>query len=92
MGAIFTGLERHDRLGALKRNVFHLQTILGDANMAVHKSHEGPHDDKLCAMTCCPGRIDLKALTPLVKDPKYICSECGRAAAKEENLCSPKKL
>jgi hypothetical protein len=60
--------------------------------MAVHKSHEGPHDDKLCAMTCCPGRIDLKALAPLVKDPKYICSECGRAAAKEENLCSPKKL
>lgn len=60
--------------------------------MAAHKGHEGPHDDKLCAMTCCPGRIDLNALKPLVKDPKYICSECGRAAANADNLCSPKKL
>jgi hypothetical protein len=46
----------------------------------------------LCAMTCCPGSIKLTQLKPLVKDPKYICSECGRTAAKAENLCSPKKL
>ena len=59
--------------------------------MAKH-THTGFHDTKLCAMTCCPGSIKLTQLKPLVKDPKYICSECGRTAAKAENLCSPKKL
>jgi hypothetical protein len=43
-------------------------------------------------MTCCPGRVDLKELRPLVKNAKYICRDCGRAAASEKNLCSPKKL
>ena len=60
--------------------------------MAEHKDHQGPHEDKLCAMTCCPGRINLQELKPLVKDPRFICSECARTAAKEENLCSPQKL
>ena len=53
--------------------------------MAKH-THTGSHDTKLCAMTCCPGSIKLTQLKPLVKDPKYICSECGRTAAKAENL------
>ena len=35
-----------------------------------HKHDTGSHENKLCAMTCCPGRIDLKALKPLVKAPK----------------------
>jgi predicted amidophosphoribosyltransferase len=43
-------------------------------------------------MTCCPGSIKLTQLMLLVKDPKPICSECGRTAVKAENLCSPKKL
>jgi hypothetical protein len=43
-------------------------------------------------MTCCPGRIDLTELKPLVKEPKFICAECGRAAARSESLCSPKRL
>ena len=60
--------------------------------MSDHHQHEGPHDNKLCAMTCCPGRIDLKELKPLVKDAKFICAECGRTAANKVNLCSPKKL
>lgn len=55
-------------------------------------THEGPHENKLCAMTCCPGRIHLEELKPLVKDAKYICSECGRAAARPENLCSPQQI
>jgi hypothetical protein len=67
------------------------QQINGGVAMGKH-SHAGSHDDKLCAMTCCPGRISLAELRPLVKDPKYICSECGRTAAKAANLCSPKKL
>jgi hypothetical protein len=31
-------------------------------------------------------------LRPLVKNAKYICNECGRAAAKAENLCAPERL
>jgi len=60
--------------------------------MSKHAHHEDNHGDKLCAMTCCPGKIRLSELKPLVKDAKFICSECGRTAAKAVNLCSPKKL
>ena len=60
--------------------------------MAGHDHHKGSHDTKLCAMTCCAGRIDLKKLKPLVRDAKFICKECGRAAASAESLCSPKTL
>jgi len=60
--------------------------------MHEHKTHEGPHEDKLCAMTCCPGRINLNELKPLVKDAKFICQECGRGAAKPENLCAPQPI
>jgi len=28
----------------------------------------------------------------LVKNSKYVCNNCGRAAAKAENLCKPVKL
>ncbi len=54
--------------------------------------HDAPHDNKLCAMTCCPGRIDIEELKPLVKNPKYICSQCGRTAAEADNVCSPESL
>ena len=29
---------------------------------------------------------------PLVKNPKYICAKCGRAARKKGSLCSGRKL
>lgn len=60
--------------------------------MGDHGHHKGSHGGKLCAMTCCPGRVDVKELRPLVKDAKFICRDCGRAAASAKNLCSPKKL
>lgn len=28
----------------------------------------------------------------LVRNAKYICQQCGRAAAKKENLCKPQEL
>ncbi len=34
----------------------------------------------------------VKDLIPLVRDAKYICEKCGRAAASKKSLCSPKKL
>jgi len=35
---------------------------------------------------------DLATVKALVKNPKFICRKCGRAAAKEENLCEPVPL
>lgn len=49
-------------------------------------------DDKLCAMACCQCRTDVKELRPLVKNAKFICGECGRAAVKAANLCQPVRL
>ena len=60
--------------------------------MAGHDHHKGSHDDKLCAMCCCPGRVDVKKLRPLVDGAKFICRDCGRAAVSAKSLCSPKKL
>ena len=43
-------------------------------------------------MACCTCRTDVKELRPLVKNAKFICQECGRAAAKAANLCQPVRL
>ena len=50
---------------------------------------DGSHQEKMCAMSCCPCNLDLDKLKPLVEDAKFICSSCGRVANKEENLCKP---
>ena len=50
------------------------------------------HENKLCAIACCQCRINLDELKPLVKDPKYICAECGRAAANADSLCHAEPL
>lgn len=48
------------------------------------------HSQHLCDMAI--RGVDLKTYKELVKDPKFICKKCGRAAAKEENLCEPVPL
>jgi hypothetical protein len=35
---------------------------------------------------------DVEGFKSLVKDAKFLCKECGRAAAEAENLCDPIKL
>jgi len=62
--------------------------------MAEQKGYEGsvPTYEKLCAMVFAPNGIDLRAMRLLIRDPKYICRDCGRAAANEGNLCSPEKM
>jgi hypothetical protein len=51
--------------------------------------HPG-HDKHLCAM------IEESGLTQqmkhLINNSKYVCTCCGRAAVKEENLCAPEPL
>jgi hypothetical protein len=64
----------------------------GGNRMAPKAKVVGWHEDKLCALACCCCRVDLKELRPLVKNAKYICKECGRAAAKASSLCHPARL
>jgi hypothetical protein len=35
---------------------------------------------------------DFETYKNLVKNARFICRKCGRAAAKEENLCEPAPL
>jgi hypothetical protein len=59
--------------------------------MAEHKDKEW-HESKLCSKACCECRVDLNELRPLVRNAKFICKECGRAAAYADNLCAPEPL
>ncbi len=35
---------------------------------------------------------DLEAIKARVRNPRFICRNCGRAAANEEDLCNPETL
>ncbi len=37
-------------------------------------------------------KSNLEEYKNLVRDGKFVCKQCGRAAAKAENLCEPDKL
>jgi len=53
----------------------------------MHSEHN--HQDKMCALACCPCNLDLDKIKPLVNNAKYICKSCGRVANDEKNLCQP---
>lgn len=48
------------------------------------------HAKHLCYMV--ENGVAIDVYKRLVKDAKFICRNCGRAAAKAENLCAPVKL
>ncbi|MBD3318246.1 MAG: hypothetical protein GF344_20880 [Chitinivibrionales bacterium] len=50
------------------------------------------HENKMCAMTCCPCNLDVEKVKSLSNDPKFICESCGRVANQAENLCRPEAL
>ena len=54
--------------------------------------HPG-HDQHLCYLQNL-GYVEanLEDYKTLVKDPKFVCKNCGRAGANEKNLCNPEKL
>lgn len=61
-------------------------------------SHSAPysaphigHQQHLCYM-CDNGSCSLDQVKELVKNAKFICRKCGRAAVHEENLCEPVPL
>ena len=48
------------------------------------------HSHHLCDMA--RKGADFETYKNLVKNAKFICKKCGRAAAKEDNLCEPVPL
>ena len=54
--------------------------------------HPG-HDKHLCYLNNIGFQIsDPKNYKQLVRNAKFFCKVCGRAAASEKNLCKPVKL
>jgi hypothetical protein len=53
------------------------------------KPHTG-HENHLCAMV--DNEVGAEKLRDYVRNGKYMCICCGRAAAKAENLCAPEPL
>ena len=61
--------------------------------MAEKKMPHPYHEQHLCYLQNI-GFVDsnLDEFKALVRGPKHICKNCGRAAADEKNLCKPEKL
>jgi len=49
------------------------------------------HEKHLCKLVV-GDQVGVEELKPLVRDPNFICSVCGRTANKAENLCAPEPL
>jgi hypothetical protein len=50
---------------------------------------KGDHKGHLCVLVSA-GKLE--EIKDLVKDPGYICFNCGRAADSDTNLCNPMPL
>lgn len=51
----------------------------------------GDHSNHVCQLMEERNK-DLDKIKGLVKDPHFICFNCGRVAEKKENLCNPMPL
>lgn len=49
----------------------------------------GCHDEHLCVFS---GKKNFDHIRSLVKNPAFICYNCGRVADAKENLCNPVPL
>jgi len=58
----------------------------------VHKCHTKAqcHDENHICRIILKG--DLERIKKLVKDTRFFCKNCGRAAHEKENLCNPSKI
>ena len=61
--------------------------------MASPKMPHAAHEEHLCYLQNL-GYVEsnLEDYKKLVKNPRFVCKNCGRAAADEKNLCKPDKL
>jgi len=58
----------------------------------IEMPHDG-HSGHLCYMVNMRiNETNFQEFKELVRDAKYICKNCGRAAADKESLCRPVKL
>jgi hypothetical protein len=55
----------------------------------VSMPHPG-HEDHLCLLLNL--EADFEKYKELVKDAKFVCRGCGRAATDSKSLCTPEKL
>ena len=53
----------------------------------------GNHDGHLCHLGATMTTVQrLNEIKELVRNPQYICRNCGRVAGCAENLCNPEPL
>ncbi|MBM4148461.1 MAG: hypothetical protein FJ224_05405 [Lentisphaerae bacterium] len=57
--------------------------------MTAQQTCKGDHKGHLCVLVS-KGKID--EIRELVREPRYICFNCGRVADSEANLCNPMPL
>ncbi len=50
---------------------------------------KGDHDGHLCVLV---SQQKFEEIKELVKNPQFICFNCGRVADEEKNLCNPMPL
>jgi len=50
---------------------------------------KGDHQGHLCVLV---SNKDFDRIRQLVREPKYICFNCGRVADSAQNLCNPMPL
>ena len=61
--------------------------------MAKAKMPHNGHDMHLCYLQNLGfATEDPRQYKALVRNARFMCRQCGRAAAKKENLCKPVKL
>lgn len=61
--------------------------------MAKVKNPHPGHDKHLCYLANMHFQwTNPKDFKSLVRNPKFMCKLCGRAAASDKNLCKPVKL
>jgi len=61
--------------------------------MAEIKMPHTAHEEHLCLLENVGYlKSNLEDYKKLVRNRKFICRNCGRAATNEKNLCSPDKL
>ncbi len=58
--------------------------------MAEIKMPHPAHEEHLCLLKNIG--TNLEDVKKIVRNPKFICKNCGRAAANKKNLCAPEKL
>ena len=49
-------------------------------------------DLKICSAYGSGDPVDLESLRSKIKNPKYVCSSCGRSTSEPSSLCSPETL